>query len=48
MHSFTNGHDFLTELQIKSNIICVQENWLRAFETNGFDKITALPFQQIC
>ena len=47
MHGFANGHDFLTELKTKSNIICVQESWVRAFETNIFDEVTTFPFQHI-
>ena len=47
MHGYANDRDFLTELQTKSNIICVQESWVRAFEKNIFDEITTFPFQHI-
>ena len=47
MHGFANGRDILTEPQTKSNIICVQESWVRAFETNFFDEVTIFPFQHI-
>ena len=47
MHGFANGRDFLTDLQTKSNIICVQESWVRAFEINIFDAVTTFPFQHI-
>ncbi len=44
MHGFANGIDFVTELLCNNNIVCVQESWVRPFETSRFDEYVSHPF----